>query len=107
MNPAFLFSAATASYTANCALGVGVATRTVDTQNAHWLHHALYASTITLAGAAVSSLGWSSSKAGWALLPAAAPLALIPCISSHSWRHIVVALAAAPFFATSLVRAWR
>ena len=107
MKPAILFTAATTSYVANCALGTGVATAVIDTRKAHWVHHALYIATSTLAGVAVSSLLWSPSKAGWALLPAAVPLALIPRISSHSRRHIVVALTASPFFVTSLIQAWR
>jgi ABC-type spermidine/putrescine transport system permease subunit I len=107
MKPAILFTAATTSYVANCALGAGVATRTISTRNAHWVHHALYICTSTLAGAAVSSLLWSPSRAGWTLLPAAVPLALIPQISSHSRRHIVVALTASPFFVASLIKAWR
>ena len=107
MNPAILFSAATASYAANCAFGVGVATRRIDTGNARWVHHALYVCTLALAGAAATSLAWSSSRAGWSLLPAAVPLALIPFAGSRSRRHIVVALTAAPFFVASLVKAWR
>ncbi len=107
MKPAILFTAAAGSYVANCALGVGVATRVITTSRAHWVHHALYICTATLAGAAASSVLWSRSRAGWWLLPAAVPLALIPRISSHSRRHIVVAVSAAPFFAAGLVRAWR
>ncbi len=109
MKPAMLFTAATTSYLANCALGAGVATRVLDTRNVRWVHHALYVCTSTLAGAAASSLLWSRtpSRAGWLLLPAAVPLALIPRISSHSRRHVVVALSAAPFFVVSLLEAWR
>jgi hypothetical protein len=50
---------------------------------------------------------WSRNRAGLLLLPAAVPLVMIPAISSHSRRHIVTALAAAPFFVASLVKAWR
>ena len=107
MKPAILFTVATASYAANCAVGAGVATRVLDTTNAHWVHHALYICTSTLATVAASSLLWSPCKAGWALLPAAVPLALIPRISSDSRHHIGVALSAAPFFAASLIKAWR
>ena len=106
MKPALLFTAATTSYVANCALGTAVATRTISTKNAHWVHHALYICTSTLTAAAASSLLWSPSKAGWALLPAAIPLALIPRISSHSRRHVMVALSASPFFVASLIKAW-
>lgn len=107
MTPAPLFAAATGSYLVNCALGAGVATRVVDTRKVHWVHHALYIATSTLAGAAASSLLWSRSRAGWWLLPAAVPLTLIPRISTPSRGHVVVALSAAPFFALSLRQAWR
>jgi hypothetical protein len=107
VNPAVLFTAATTSYLANCALGVAVATGTLRTGRAHWVHHALYISTASLAGVAASSLFWSRNRAGLLLLPAAIPLVLIPAISSHSRRHIVTALTAAPFFLTSLYKAWR
>lgn len=107
MKPVFLFTAAATSYLANCALGAGVATRVLDTAGMHWVHHGLYVCTSTLVGAAVSSLLWSSSRAGWALLPAAVPLALIPYVSAHSRQHVAVALSAAPFFAAGVVAAWR
>jgi hypothetical protein len=38
-----------------------------------------------------------------ALLPAAAPLAAIPYLGTHSRRHPLVALAAAPFIVAGLV----
>ena len=107
MNPAILFTAAATSYAANCALGAAVATGVLHTKSFHWVHHALYVCTSTLAGAAASSLLWSSSRAGWALLPAAVPLVLIPRVSARSRGHVAVALSAAPFFAAALVEAWR
>lgn len=107
MNPAPLFTAAAASYAANCALGAGVALGLLDTRGAHWVHHALYTSTVVLAASAASSLLWSRSRAGRALLPALVPLALIPALGTHNRRHLVVALSAAPFFVAGLVRAWR
>ena len=107
MRPAWLFTAATASYAANCALGAGVASGRVHTGRAHWVHHALYISTSALAAAATSSLLWSRNPAGWVLLPAALPLAVIPRISARSRRHVGVALSAAPFFVGSLIKAWR
>lgn len=102
-----LFTAAATSYLANCALGASVATGLVRTDGFRWVHHALYISTSTIAGAAASSLLWSRSRAGWALLPAAVPLLLIPRISARSRRHVVVAASAAPFFGAGLVQAWR
>lgn len=107
IRPAWLFTAATTSYAANCALGGAVALRLLDTSRVRWVHHALYVTTATLAAAATSSLVWSTNRAGWALLPAAAPLALIPYVSTRSRGHRAVALSAAPFFVGSLVEAWR
>lgn len=109
MRPAVLFTAAATSYLANCLLGAGVATRILDTRKVHGVHHGLYVCTSTLAAAAASSLLWhrADRRAAWLLLPAAVPLALIPRISSHSRRHVVVALSAAPFFAASVREAWR
>ena len=107
MNPAALFTAAAASYAANCVLGASVAARLVDTSRVRWVHHGMYITTSTLAAAAASSLIWSRSKAGWLLLPAAVPLAVIPYAGTRGRRHPAVALSAAPFFLASLVRAWR
>jgi hypothetical protein len=112
VTPAILFTAATSSYLANCAIGAGVAVRVVDTSNVRWVHHALYISTSTLAAAAASSAWWgrprpSARRAAVLLAPAAVPLALIPFLGTHSRRHPVVALAAAPFFAAGLIRSWR
>ncbi len=107
MRPAVLFTAASTSYLANCALGLGVATRAIRTGRAHWVHHALYIATSTLAAAAASSLLWSRNRAGWYLLPAAVPLTVIPRTRGRSPRHVALALSAAPFFAAGLIRAWR
>ena len=103
--PVVLFTAASTAYALNVGLGTAVAARVVDTRRFRWVHHALYVGTSVLAGAAASSLLWSGSRAGWRLLPAAVPLAVVPYVSARSRRHPVVALSAAPFFATSLVRA--
>jgi hypothetical protein len=105
VSPAVLFGAAAASYTANVALGLGVATRLVDTSRVRWVHHALYVTTSVSAGAACSSLVWSPSRAGWRLLPAAVPLAVIPYVSARSRRHPLIALSAAPFFVAGVARA--
>jgi hypothetical protein len=105
MTPRPLFVAATASYLANCALGAAVATRLIDTRRIRWVHHAVYISTSVLAGAAASSLLWhrGDNRAALALLPAAAPLAAIPSVSARTRGHMAIALAAAPFFVTSLI----
>jgi O-antigen ligase len=103
--PVALFTAATVSYVANVGLGSAVAVHLVDTRRFRWVHHALYVSTSVLAGVAASTLLWSDSRAGWRLLPAALPLLVVSQVSARSRRHPVVALSAAPFFLTSLVRA--
>lgn len=103
-----LFLVATAAYAVNCALGASVAARLIDTRRFRWLHHALYIVTCATAAAAVAvglSRGSRASgrRAALALLPAAAPLAAIPYLGTHSRRHPLVALAAAPFIVAGLV----
>jgi hypothetical protein len=107
MRSAGIVSAAAACYAANCALGGAVALRLVDTTSVHWVHHALYIGTATLTAAGISASVWSRSSAGWTLLPAAVPLAMIPYVSTTTGRHTAVALSAAPFFVASLIKAWR
>jgi hypothetical protein len=102
-----LVVAAAVSYAANCALGTAVATGRLRTGRAHWVHHALYICTSTLAAGAASSLLWSRSRAGWALLPAAVPLVAIPTVSARTRGHIGIALSAAPFFAAALLTSAR
>lgn len=106
-DPHPLFVAATASYVANCALGTAVATGRLHTGRAHWVHHAIYICTSTLAAAAASSLVWSRSRAGWALLPAAIPLVAIPSVSARTRGHVGIALSAAPFFIGALIASAR
>ena len=100
-----LVRAAATAYAANVGLGLAAATHVIDTSRVRWVHHALYISTSVLAAAAASSAVWSPSRAGWRLLPAALPLAVIPYVSTRSRRHPLLALSAAPFFVASLVRA--
>ena len=104
-----MFTAATVSYAANCALGASVALRLVDTRDVRWVHHALYLATFSLAVGAMSSALWGSPRrtsreAAALLAPAAVPLTLIPYAGTHTRRHPLVALAAAPFFIAALVR---
>ncbi|MFB2555083.1 hypothetical protein [Herbiconiux liangxiaofengii] len=107
MRPQPLFVAATASYTANCALGASVAVGLVDTRRIRWVHHALYIVTCVLAGAAAGSTllpaGRGSLRAALALAPAAVPLVVIPRVSARTARHPLVALSAAPFFVAGLI----
>lgn len=104
-----LFVAAAIAYTANAGLGTAVATRVVDTRDFRWVHHALYIATCaTTAAAAAGALFWAkprgaSRRAGLVLLPSAVPLAAIPYLGTHSARHPLVALAAAPFILAGLV----
>jgi hypothetical protein len=104
-----LFVAAAVAYTANVGLGTAVATKLIDTRNFRWVHHALYIATcVTTAAAAVIALFWArprraSRRAALVLLPAAAPLAAIPSVRTHSRRHPLTALTAAPFILAGLV----
>lgn len=103
-----LFVGAAAAYAANCALGTAVAMRLIDTRNFRWVHHAMYVATFVTSAAAFSAILWgrpryASRRAALALAPAAVPLAAIPYLGTHSRRHPLVALAAAPFIVAGLV----
>lgn len=107
-----MFTAATASYALNCALGASVALRLVDTRDFRWVHHAIYIATASLAAAAGTSVVWARPRreaiqAAALLAPAVVPLAVIPYAGTHGTRHYAVALSAAPFFLASLIRSWR
>ncbi|MDQ0643997.1 hypothetical protein [Microbacterium murale] len=111
-NAAPLFLAAAVAYAVNCALGLAVAARLVDTRRFRWLHHALYITTCTAVATALSASCWgrprhSSRRAALALSPAVVPLAAIAYVPTHGRRHPLVALAAAPFIAASIVRSSR
>lgn len=101
------FAAAATAYAANCALGAAVAARLIDTRRFRWVHHALYILTCATTGlAVVAGLAGRSSRgrrAALSLLPAALPLAAIPYAGTHTRRHPLVALAAAPFVLAGLV----
>ncbi|MDQ0755066.1 hypothetical protein [Arthrobacter sp. B3I4] len=102
------FDLAGGSFLASAVLGLGVALKWFQTGGFRWVHHALFTVTCVLAAVAASSLFWSSSPAGWFLLPAAVPLAALPAVgSSNITRHAALAAAAAPFFLVSLLVAWR
>lgn len=103
-----LFVAAATAYAANCALGTAVAARLIDTRGFRWVHHALYIATCTTTALALGGGLWGqprrpSRRAALALLPAAAPLAAIPFLGTHTRRHPLVALAAAPFLLAGLL----
>lgn len=107
MGSSVWFTLAACSYAASCALGGAVKSRRFDSSRIHWMHHALYICTLVLTIAAVSTVFWSTSRTGWYLAPALLPLAAIPYVSSHSNRHVYLALTAAPFFLLSLILSWR
>lgn len=103
-----LFLAAVIAYGANTALGTAVAARLIDTKNFRWVHHALYIATCVATVAAVSAALWgrprtASRRAAASLAPALAPLAAIPYLGTHTRRHPLVALTAAPFVVAGLV----
>lgn len=111
-NAAPLFAVAALIYTANCALGAAVAARLVDTSRFRWVHHALYVGTCATVAVSLSAAWWATPKrstrrAVLALLPAVVPLAGISRVPTHSARHPLVALSAAPFIAAGLVSSHR
>ncbi|WP_336643133.1 hypothetical protein [Microbacterium sp. MMO-113] len=101
------FAAAATAYGANCALGLAVAARLIDTRRFRWVHHALYILTCATTGLAVvvglATRTPRTRRAALALLPAAVPLAAIPYAGTHTRRHPLVALMAAPFVLAGLV----
>ncbi|MFK4759582.1 hypothetical protein ACI3KS_01460 [Microbacterium sp. ZW T5_45] len=98
-----LFTTAAVAYAANCALGAAVASRLIDTSRFRWVHHALYIATCATTAAAVITGVRSHRPAALTLLPAAVPLAAIPYLGTHTRRHPLVALAAAPFLLAGLL----
>jgi len=106
-NTAPLFVAAALSYTANCALGLAVAARVIDTRRLRWLHHALYITTCTAVAIALGAVllrrSPANQRAALALAPAVVPLIAIAYVPTHTRRHPLVALAAAPFIVASVV----
>ncbi|MEI5582508.1 MULTISPECIES: hypothetical protein [unclassified Agromyces] len=107
-----LFAAAATSYAANAALGASVALRVIDTRDFRWVHHALYLTTVAMSAAAFSTAWWgrpreAAGAAAATLLPAFVPLAVIPYAGTHTRRHPLIALTAAPFIAAAAIRARR
>lgn len=98
---------AAASYLANCALGIGVATGRVRTGRAHWVHHALYINTAASMAAATAALIAERGARGAVGAPALVPLALIPFAGTHGPRHPAIASSIAPFVLAALAVAWR
>lgn len=103
--PVLTIVIAASVYAVNALFGASVKLHWIDSRSFRWLHHGLYALTFAATVVAVSSLVWSSSSAGWFLLPAVVPLALLPYIGSahrHPRKHILVALAPLPFYIGAL-----
>lgn len=97
-------------YAANAVFGASVRTGLINSQGFHWIHHALYVATLSLGLVALSSLWWSSSTAGWFLIPALVALVALPYAGSarrHPYRHIWAALVPLPFYILSLIVALR
>lgn len=102
-----LARAATVSYLAGCALGVSVASGRLDTSGIRWVHHALFASTVTLTAAGAAT-GLRRPSAASALLAATVvPLSRIAVIGARDrGQHTRIALAPAPLYAASVLMAW-
>jgi hypothetical protein len=98
---------AAVSYTANCALGLAVASGRLRTGRAHWVHHALYVSTAASTAAATAALVAERGSAGVVAAPALVPLALIPFAGTRGRRHPALAVSIAPFLVAALALAWR
>jgi hypothetical protein len=105
--PSILIVAASVSYLVNCALGSAVAIGAVRTGRWGWTHHAVYITTSILTAAAAVALVSRHRRGGLAVLPALVPLAVIPFAGTRGARHPTIALAAAPFFAASVVQTLR
>ncbi|QZY53515.1 hypothetical protein KVY00_12285 [Leucobacter tenebrionis] len=102
-----IFGAVAVSYALNCGLGAAVSAKLVDTSGYRWLHHLLYIVTCTSAAAAVVAACCARPRrvdAALILAPAAVPLAAVAFLGARGPRHPIVALAAAPFIAASLLR---
>lgn len=101
------FLASGVCYAANCALGAAVATRLVDTRRFRWVHHALYIATVTTTILALIVGIRGHRRAAVALSPALVPLAVIPYAGTHTRRHPLIALTAAPFVAAGVITSRR
>lgn len=97
---------AASSYSANLALGLGVASGAVRTGRARWAHHALYIVTAATTTAAAAALLVEHGARGAVMAPALAPIAAIPFAGTHTGRHPALALSIAPFLLAGLAVAW-
>ena len=101
-----LVTAAAASYTANCALGLAVATRVFPATRGAWLHHVLYVCTCVSTALAIGH-GVARHGRGRLLLGALPSLAAIPYVSSRRSVHVATAVTAAPAYVAATLATWR
>jgi len=88
-------------------LGAAVATRVIRTGRLHWMHHALYVATLSTTVLAVLVGMRRDLPATQALVPALVPLVIIPFAGTHTRRHPLIALSAAPFIAAGALASRR
>lgn len=95
-------TAATTAYLANCALGVSVALRLVDTSQVRWVHHGMYVLTSTLTAGAFLAAAVSRHPAAIPLACAALPLFALQAHGARPLtRHARDAVLAAPAYAAA------
>ncbi|GAA1134100.1 hypothetical protein [Citricoccus alkalitolerans] len=103
-----LVTAAAGAYAANCALGISVLVRWIDTSNIRWVHHGAYLVTVTATAAAALACAARRSSAVFALTPVTVPLFLLQRHGARPvHRHTRDALTAGPCYAAGLMVAWR
>ena len=97
-----IFSAASALFVANFALGVLVQLRVVDTKPFRWLHHALFFAVFVSAAVAVAAGFWQGAPYRWALLPVLAIYAVLPRVRAGTPGHAALATGALLLYAIGL-----
>lgn len=71
------------------------------------MHHALYIATVSTTVIALVMGTRSDRPTALALAPALVPLAVIPYAGTHTRRHPLIALTAAPFVAAGVIASRR
>lgn len=95
-------AAATGAYLANCALGISVALRLVDTSRVRWVHHGMYIATSALTVGATGVCVVRRHPAALPLALATVPLFLLQAHGSRPLRrHARDAVLAAPAYAAA------
>lgn len=98
-----LLGTSTAFYAANVALGTAVALGAVDTRRIRWVHHALFAMTISTAVTALAFHLRARDTRSVPLLVASLALASVTRTSGRRRSHRLVALTAAPGLVVALL----